>query len=154
MSTSVVTRDTSAWILQVWLSFVLALVVACVGIYFLPAPLWIKGYATMGLFFTVGSTFTLAKTIRDNRFRQVDTSAWIFQVWASFGASLLLTTFGVYNMPVDLWVKGYVGIGLAFVIAASFTLSKTIRDNHEATVASEAAAQTGVPDLPVALRSE
>jgi len=126
-------RDTSAWIMQVWLSFILALTVACIGIVYLPVDLWIKGYMTMGLFFTVGSTFTLAKTIRDNRFRQVDTSAWVFQVWASFLVSILLMSVGVYRMPSATWIKGYVGIGLAFVIASSFTLSKTIRDNQPAT---------------------
>lgn len=37
-----------------------------IGIYQLPAELWVKGYMTMGLFFCVGSSFTLAKTVRDN----------------------------------------------------------------------------------------
>lgn len=135
-------RDTPAWILQVWMSFFLALIAACIGIYYLPVPVWVQGYATMGLFFMIGSTFTLAKTIRDNRFRQVDTSAWVFQVWASFLISVLLMCLGVYHMPVELWIKGYVAIGMAFVLATSFTLAKTIRDNHEATRSAEAAAAT------------
>lgn len=129
-------QDTPAWTLQAWASFFLALLAACIGIYYLPAPPWVKGYATMGLFFMIGSTFTLAKTVRDNRFGQVDTSAWVFQVWASFIMSLLLMSCGVFWMPVDLWVKGYVAIGMAFVLATSFTLSKTIRDNHEAAKAA------------------
>ena len=37
-----------------------------IGIYQLPTELWVKGYMTMGLFFCVGSSFTLAKTVRDN----------------------------------------------------------------------------------------
>lgn len=135
----VVVRDTPGWILQSWASFFLALVAACVGIYYLPVPPWIQGYATMGLFFMIGSTFTLAKTIRDNRFRKVDTQAWVLQVWASFTMALLLMAIGVYNMPADLWIKGYIGIGAFFVLATSFTLSKTIRDNHEASRLREAA---------------
>jgi len=31
----------------------------------MPADMWIKGYLLMGMLFTVGSTFTLAKTLRD-----------------------------------------------------------------------------------------
>jgi hypothetical protein len=139
-------QDTPAWTMQAWASFFLALIAACVGIYYLPAPPWVKGYATMGLFFMIGSTFTLAKTVRDNRFGQVDTSAWVFQVWASFIVSLLLMSCGVFWMPVDLWIKGYVAIGMAFVLATSFTLSKTIRDNHEVAKAA------GV--LPVRRESE
>ena len=38
----------------------------CIGIWVLPVDLWIKGYLAMGLFFTVGSTVTLSKTVRDN----------------------------------------------------------------------------------------
>jgi hypothetical protein len=33
---------------------------------FLPVEIWVKGYMLMGMMFTVGSTFTLAKTVRDN----------------------------------------------------------------------------------------
>ena len=37
-------------------------------------------------------------------------------------------------MQVDPWVKGYAGIALAFAISSSFTLAKTVRDNHERTM--------------------
>ena len=36
-----------------------------IGIFYLPAEIWVKGYLAMGVLFTVGSTFTLAKTLRD-----------------------------------------------------------------------------------------
>lgn len=36
-----------------------------VGIYALPATIWVKAFMSMGLLFTVGSTFSLAKTMRD-----------------------------------------------------------------------------------------
>ena len=35
-------------------------------------------------------------------------------------------------MPVELWIKGYLIMGLFFTIGSSFTLSKMIRDRHEA----------------------
>jgi hypothetical protein len=131
--------DTSAWIFQVWLSFFLAASVTFFGLYHLPVMLWIKGYAVMGLFFMIGSTFTLAKTIRDNRYQQVDTSAWILQVWIAFAIAILLMGIGIYYLPVNLWIRGYVAIGAFFVLAASFTLAKTIRDNDESTQDKEIA---------------
>jgi hypothetical protein len=124
--------DTNAWILQVWAAFTLAVLVTCVGIYHLPVDLWLRGYVTMGFFFVLGSTFTLAKMIRDNHYRQVDTSAWVLQVWIAFGVALVLMFVGLYNLPVDWWVRGYMAVGLFFTISASFTLAKTIRDNAEA----------------------
>jgi Uncharacterized protein conserved in bacteria len=33
---------------------------------YLPADLWVKGFLLMGLTFTVGSAFSLAKTLRDD----------------------------------------------------------------------------------------
>ena len=131
-------RDTPAWILQVWAAFILALAVTCLGIYALPVDVWLRGYVAMGFFFTVGSTFTVAKMIRDNHYRQVDTSAWILQVWIAFALALVLMLVGLYNLPVDWWVRGYIAIGLFFTISSSFTLAKTIRDNEEA--------RKGLPD--------
>jgi hypothetical protein len=59
-------QDTPAWIFFVHVAFVVATGLMVLGICVLPADLWIKGYFLMGLFFTIASTFTLAKTIRDN----------------------------------------------------------------------------------------
>lgn len=64
--------------------------------------------------------------------RPKDTNAWVFQVWASFILAVSATGVGIANLPVDIWVKGFVGMGLTFSVGSSFTLSKTIRDNHEA----------------------
>nr|MBA2322153.1 hypothetical protein [Deltaproteobacteria bacterium] len=54
------------WTAQVWISFLISLAMTAGGIAFLPADPWVKGYLVMGTLFTVGSTFTLAKTTRDN----------------------------------------------------------------------------------------
>lgn len=64
--------------------------------------------------------------------RQKDTNAWIFQCWLSFLLSCGITGIGIFYLPVDNWVKGFMGMGLSFSIASSFTLAKTIRDNNEA----------------------
>jgi hypothetical protein len=66
MNQSAVSKDTPAWILFVWLSFIVSVSLMGIGIWNAPVDLWVRGYFMMGLFFVVGSTFTLAKTIRDN----------------------------------------------------------------------------------------
>jgi hypothetical protein len=55
----------SAWIIQTWASFIISISAMGVGILYLPVDNWTKGYMGMGLFFTVGSTLSLAKTTRD-----------------------------------------------------------------------------------------
>jgi hypothetical protein len=56
---------TSAWIAQTWISFVLSLSATSIGLCFMPGSFWMKGYMGMGLMFSVGSTASLSKTIRD-----------------------------------------------------------------------------------------
>lgn len=65
--------------------------------------------------------------------RQKDTNAWILQCWVSFILATSTTAIGIVYLPVDIWVKGFVGMGLTFSVGSSFTLAKTIRDNNEAT---------------------
>jgi hypothetical protein len=54
-----------AWVVQSWLSFAISITVTALGIYALPAGGWVKGFLAMGLLFTVGSSLSLAKTVRD-----------------------------------------------------------------------------------------
>ena len=61
----------------------------------------------------------------------MDTGAWRIQVWIAFGLALCLTTVGVIYLPMDNWVKGYLGLGLYFTVSSAFTLAKTLRDQHE-----------------------
>ena len=60
------TTNTAAWRFRVWVSFVLSSGLTAMGIAYLPADLWTKGFMAMGLLFTVGSCFSLAKTLRDD----------------------------------------------------------------------------------------
>jgi hypothetical protein len=32
---------------------------------------------------------------------------------------------------VDLWIRGYLAMGLFFTVSSTVTLSKTLRDRHE-----------------------
>ncbi len=66
MKDNLINQNTQAWRFQVWATFALSFGGMVIGIWFLPASLWIKGFLAMGLVATVSSCFTLAKTVRDD----------------------------------------------------------------------------------------
>jgi hypothetical protein len=57
--------NTAAWVSFTYIQFAVALGMSAIGVWALPADLVTKGYLVMAIVFTVGSTFTLAKTVRD-----------------------------------------------------------------------------------------
>ncbi|MGD1901230.1 MAG: YiaA/YiaB family inner membrane protein [Geitlerinemataceae cyanobacterium] len=59
-------------------------------------------------------------------------AAWIFQAWASFVISISVLGVGIVYMPVDPWKKAFLGMGVLFSIASTFSVAKTTRDLHEA----------------------
>ncbi|MFC4005138.1 YiaA/YiaB family inner membrane protein [Prauserella oleivorans] len=61
---------TSAFFVQAAVSFGLALVSVVVGVVYLPVDGWVRAFLALGVLYTVTSTFTLAKCVRD---RQEDT---------------------------------------------------------------------------------
>lgn len=58
-------EHSSAWIAQTWISFIISISATSIGIIYLPADGWTKGFMGMGLVFSVGSTISLTKTQRD-----------------------------------------------------------------------------------------
>jgi len=61
-------QHSTAWVVQAWVAFVLALSATTIGVLNIPetgADTWVKGYLGMGVLFTVVSTFNLGKTVRD-----------------------------------------------------------------------------------------
>ena len=61
-----------------------------------------------------------------------NTSAWLTFTYVQFGAATFMTALGVWAMPVDLMVKGYLIMSSVFLVGSAFTLAKTVRDEHEA----------------------
>ena len=57
--------------------------------------------------------------------------AWIAQTWISFAMSTGLTIVGIYGLPVDIWIKGFLLMGLVFSVGSAVSLSKTMRDQYE-----------------------
>ena len=126
--------NTPAWLFQVWAAFLVSVFAILFGLYQAPMDRWVRAFFFMGTLFTMGSSFTLAKTIRDNRDDRIDTQAWVFQSWAAFLLSAGVTFTGILWLRPDAtaWIQGYLAVSLFFCVNTSFTLSKTIRDNHEA----------------------
>jgi hypothetical protein len=61
-----------------------------------------------------------------------NTGAWLSFVYLQFGVAAGMTALGIFFMPVDLIVKGYLMMSSLFLIGSTFTLAKTVRDEHEA----------------------
>lgn len=57
--------NSSSWLFFVKATFVVSVSAMGLGIFFSPCDLWVKGYMAMGTLFTVGSSITLSKTLRD-----------------------------------------------------------------------------------------
>ena len=128
----VMQRDTNAWRIQVWASFILSLLACAWGVFGSPGQDLDRAFLAIGLIFSVFSCFAVAKTQRDNRDGQVDTHGWVMMVWIALAAALALTAWGLWRMEMDPWIKRYMGVSWLFLVSSTFTLAKTLRDRHEA----------------------
>ncbi|MEF8722732.1 DUF2178 domain-containing protein [Candidatus Accumulibacter phosphatis] len=127
-------RDTSAWNLQVWLSFSIAALACAIGVWSMPSEELDRAFLAIGLFFCLFSAFTLAKMIRDNRDERVDTTPWIMTVWIGFLVAVVLTAWGLFRMKIGTWEKSYMVVSWLFLVSAAFTLAKLVRDKQEADI--------------------
>jgi len=62
---------------------------------------------------------------------QPHSGAWVTFTYASFAASAFLVAVGVFFLPAELWVKGYLTMGIVMLVQTCITLTKTVRDVHE-----------------------
>ncbi|MBH5334033.1 hypothetical protein IHE55_04135 [Streptomyces pactum] len=60
------------------------------------------------------------------------TTAFFIQAAISFGVSLAAVAYGIAKLPVGAWERGFLALGLVFVVTSSFTLAKCVRDRQEA----------------------
>lgn len=63
---------------------------------------------------------------------QSSSPAWLFYVKASFAIGVLAMGAGILFMPGGLMVQGYFALCALFLVSSTITLSKTLRDDHEA----------------------
>jgi len=59
------------------------------------------------------------------------TTAFYAQSVASFGLALLAMAIGIFYLPVNGWMRGFLAIGLLYVVTSAFTLAKCVRDATE-----------------------
>lgn len=127
-----VRRDTSAWRLQVWISFAISVLLCASGLAWLPGQDLDRAFMVMGYVFCLSTAFALAKFIRDNQARPVDTPMWRVVVWAGFALAMGLTGWGLWRMEIQPVWKAYLGVCWLYLISNVFTLAKMLRDAHEA----------------------
>jgi hypothetical protein len=135
MGTATVRKDTKAWKLQVWVSFGLAVALCGTGLAYLPGADLDRAFMVMGYGFCMSTAFALAKFVRDNEARKIDTPMWGLVVWGGFGLAMALTAWGLFRMDVNPTYKAFLGVCWLFLISTVFTLAKTLRDAHEAMLA-------------------
>ena len=132
---SIPQRDTRAWQLQVWISFVLALGLCAVGLAWLPGEPLARAFMFMGYVFCLSAAFVLAKFVRDNQGSAAgatgDTPLWKLVVWGGFATAMLLTGWGLWGMEVNPTYKAFLGVSWLYLITTAFTLAKMLRDRHE-----------------------
>jgi hypothetical protein len=61
------------------------------------------------------------------------TGAFYAQAIASFGISVTAMAVGLVYMPAAGWVRGFLALGLLYVVTSTVVLCKVVRDRHELT---------------------
>lgn len=59
------------------------------------------------------------------------TAAFYAQATISFAVAAITVVVGIVFLPVDPWVRAFLGIGVLYTISSAFTLAKCIRDRQE-----------------------
>ena len=59
------------------------------------------------------------------------TTAFYAQAAISFGVSLAVMVTAIGYLPDSRWIRGFLALGLLYVVTSSFTLAKCIRDRQE-----------------------
>ena len=63
---SIIEKNTTAWRVQVWISFIVSVGATAAACMFLDVDVWQRGFMLLGLLFSVSSTLALTKTVRDD----------------------------------------------------------------------------------------
>ena len=64
---------------------------------------------------------------------QPHSGSWVTFTYVSFAAAAFLVGIGVFFLPIDLWMKGYLTMGIVMLVQTCVTMTKTVRDNHESS---------------------
>ena len=58
-------------------------------------------------------------------------SAWVMFTQLNFALTTSAMAIAVWAMPVDMWIRAFMGLGILALVGATITMSKTVRDVHE-----------------------
>lgn len=67
-----------------------------------------------------------------------DTQAWRIQTWVSFGLSFAICAIGIWNLDGQGLERALTTVCFFFLLFTTFTLSKTIRDNQNEQIDTQA----------------
>lgn len=62
-----------------------------------------------------------------------NSTSWLFFVKLTFGISIAAMIAFIFFMSGDLLTKGYLALNTLFIVSATIMMSKTLRDEHEAS---------------------
>ncbi len=71
-------------------------------------------------------------SLSDHSVPATQTGAWVAFTYIAFVTSLAMVGAGIAFLPIDIWMRGYLAIGVLMVVQSCLTLSKTQRDMAEA----------------------
>jgi hypothetical protein len=60
-----------------------------------------------------------------------NTNAFYLQAGISFGVALLTMVLAVLYLPVEPWIRAFLGLGTLYLTTSAFTLAKCVRDAQE-----------------------
>ncbi|MBK9346752.1 MAG: hypothetical protein IPN06_10180 [Burkholderiales bacterium] len=128
-------QDSSAWTLQVWVSFGLAVFLCGVGCH-LPGTELDRAFMVMGYFFCLGRLCAGQVCARPEKARPRgcagDTPLFKYVVLGAFFMAMALTGWGLTRMEINDTYRAFLGVSWLYLITSTFTLAKTLRDRYEA----------------------
>jgi hypothetical protein len=62
---------------------------------------------------------------------QPHSTAWVAFTYAAFAGSVAMLGIGIVILPLEIWAKGYLIMGVVALIQSCITVTKTMRDMHE-----------------------
>jgi hypothetical protein len=154
MQTISIRHDTRAWKTQVWTAFFAAASLCAIGLAWLPGRDLDRAFMMMGYLFCLSAAFALAKFVRDNATRPVDTPLWRVVVWGGFFLAMTLTAWGLVQMEINPTYRAFLGVSWLFLISTSLHARQdAARRARERARRSGADAVVGVRFVRARLRS-
>ncbi|MEU6779035.1 YiaA/YiaB family inner membrane protein [Nonomuraea angiospora] len=75
------------------------------------------------------------------------TTAYYVQTLLSFAVSLSSVVIALVYLPVEGWVRAFLGLGVLYVVTSTITLCKVVRDRQEQSEVSQRVDQARLDKL-------